>query len=141
MILGIIKKWIHWRLQPWKYCNFSFFVFKELKVESERKHKFCKVSRFSTTLQNVFLDSKPLGGTKVNSSFHPSKVDQISTRSSWGILWNFEIYQALILRTKLNANYFMAILKNRVVAKKLKRWLIQIQLDNLISKICYKERA
>ena len=26
---------------------------------------------------------KPLGGSKVNSDFHPSKVDQISTRNIW----------------------------------------------------------
>ena len=27
--------------------------------------------------------SKPLGGFKVNSAFHPSEVDQLSTRKSW----------------------------------------------------------
>ena len=27
--------------------------------------------------------SKPLGGSQVNSVFHPSKVDQMSTKNSW----------------------------------------------------------
>ena len=27
--------------------------------------------------------SKPLGGSKVNSAFYPSEVDQMSTRNSW----------------------------------------------------------
>ena len=27
--------------------------------------------------------SEPLGGSKVDSAFHPSKVDQISTRNFW----------------------------------------------------------
>ena len=30
--------------------------------------------------------SKPLGDSKVNSAFHPSEVDQISTRTYWGLL-------------------------------------------------------
>ena len=29
------------------------------------------------------LCSKPLGGSKVDSAFHPSKVDKMSTRSFW----------------------------------------------------------
>ena len=29
------------------------------------------------------LCSKPLGGSKVDSAFHPSKVDKISTRNFW----------------------------------------------------------
>ena len=27
--------------------------------------------------------SKPLGGSKVNSAFHPSEVDKMSTRNFW----------------------------------------------------------
>ena len=27
--------------------------------------------------------SKPLGGSKVNSAFHPSEVDQMTARNSW----------------------------------------------------------
>ena len=27
--------------------------------------------------------SKPLGGSKVHSAFHPSKVDKMSTRNFW----------------------------------------------------------
>ena len=27
--------------------------------------------------------SKPLGGSKVDSAFHPSEVDKMSTRNSW----------------------------------------------------------
>ena len=30
-----------------------------------------------------FLFSKPLGGSKVDSAFHPSKVDKMSTRNIW----------------------------------------------------------
>ena len=48
-----------------------------------------------------FPISKPVGGLKVDSAFHPSVVDQISTRNSWGQsgkkqtvslywLWNLE---------------------------------------------------
>ena len=29
------------------------------------------------------LSSKPLGGSKVDSAFHPSEVDEISTRNFW----------------------------------------------------------
>ena len=29
--------------------------------------------------------SKPLVGSKLNSAFHRSEVDQMSTRSSWGL--------------------------------------------------------
>ena len=29
--------------------------------------------------------SKPLGGSKVDSAVHPSKVDQLSARNIWGI--------------------------------------------------------
>ena len=29
------------------------------------------------------LCSKPLGGSKVDSAFHPSKVDKMSTRNFW----------------------------------------------------------
>ena len=29
--------------------------------------------------------SKPLGGSKVDSAFHPSEVDKMSTRSFWEI--------------------------------------------------------
>ena len=29
---------------------------------------------------------KPLGGCKVDSAFHPSKVDEMSTRNSWGLM-------------------------------------------------------
>ena len=28
--------------------------------------------------------SKPLGGSKVHSAVHPSEIDQMSTRTSWG---------------------------------------------------------
>ena len=31
----------------------------------------------------VIFHSKPLGGFKVDSVFHPSEVDQISTRNFW----------------------------------------------------------
>ena len=95
-----------------------------------------RFSRFKTTGWNQ--------GQFILSSFQgrPNKYQEF-LRNFVGF---WDIIQELILRTKLNANYFMAILKNRVVAKKLKRWLDdlkrwQIQLDNLISKICYKERA
>ena len=30
------------------------------------------------------LGSKPQGASKVNSAFHPSEVDQMSTRKFWG---------------------------------------------------------
>ena len=26
---------------------------------------------------------KPMGGSRVNSTFHPSKVDKMSTKNSW----------------------------------------------------------
>ena len=29
--------------------------------------------------------SKPLGGSKVDSAFHPSEVDKVSTRNVWGL--------------------------------------------------------
>ena len=29
--------------------------------------------------------SKPLGGSKFNSTFHPSEVDKVSTRNFWGL--------------------------------------------------------
>ena len=29
--------------------------------------------------------SKPLGGSKVDSAFHPSEVDKVSTRNFWGL--------------------------------------------------------
>ena len=29
--------------------------------------------------------SKPLGGSKVDSTFYPSEVDQMSTKNSWGL--------------------------------------------------------
>ena len=35
--------------------------------------------------QPGILDSKPLGGSKVDSTFHPPEVDQMSTRTSWGL--------------------------------------------------------
>ena len=31
------------------------------------------------------LNSKPLGGSKVNTVFHLSEVDQMSARSFWGL--------------------------------------------------------
>ena len=31
------------------------------------------------------LGSKPLGGSKVDLAFLPSKVDEMSTRNSWGL--------------------------------------------------------
>ena len=31
-----------------------------------------------------FLIFLPLGGSKVDSAFHPSKVDKMSTRNIWG---------------------------------------------------------
>ena len=31
------------------------------------------------------LSSKPLGGSKVNTVFHLSEVDQVSARSFWGL--------------------------------------------------------
>ena len=31
----------------------------------------------------LVLGSKLLGGSKVSSAFHPSEVDQLSTRNSW----------------------------------------------------------
>ena len=33
-------------------------------------------------------DSKPLGGSKFNSAFHPSEVDQMSNRNSWELNGN-----------------------------------------------------
>ena len=33
--------------------------------------------------QSRVLCSKPLGGSTVNSAFHPFKVDKMSTRNSW----------------------------------------------------------
>ena len=30
--------------------------------------------------------SKPMGGSKVDSAFHPSEVDEMSTRNSWGLI-------------------------------------------------------
>ena len=29
--------------------------------------------------------SRPLGGSKVESAFHPSEVDKVSTRIFWGL--------------------------------------------------------
>ena len=31
--------------------------------------------------------SKPLGGSKVDSPFHPLEVDQMITRTSWQLSW------------------------------------------------------
>ena len=30
--------------------------------------------------------SKPLGGSKVDSAFHPSEVNEVSTRNFWGLV-------------------------------------------------------
>ena len=32
-----------------------------------------------------FWSSKPLGGSKVDSAFHPFEVDQMSTKNYWGL--------------------------------------------------------
>ena len=32
------------------------------------------------------LRSKPLGGPKIDSAFHPSEVDKTSTRNSWELI-------------------------------------------------------
>ena len=32
------------------------------------------------------LCSKPLGGSKVDSAFHPSEVDEMSTRNFWNLV-------------------------------------------------------
>ena len=36
-------------------------------------------------LTNPVPGLKTLGGYKADSAFHPSKVDQMSTRDSWGL--------------------------------------------------------
>ena len=38
--------------------------------------------------------SKPLGSSKIDSAFHPSKVDEMSTTNSWG----------LVVKSKLSPN-------------------------------------
>ena len=37
-----------------------------------------------------FTFSKPLGGSEVDSAFHPYKVDKMSTRSSWELRGNMK---------------------------------------------------
>ena len=36
-----------------------------------------------TLLLDILPCSKPLGGSKVDSAFHPSKVDKMSTKNFW----------------------------------------------------------
>ena len=56
-------------------CNFCYYL---------------KLPLWSNGLMVKVLDaqsrgplSKPLGGFKVSSAFHPSEVDHLSTRKSW----------------------------------------------------------
>ena len=77
-----------------KLTNAELRVHKKVKVNEKNvtvKASYHTFSKFrivgvmaSHWIPNLeVLDSKPLGGSKVDSAFHPSKVDEMSTRNSW----------------------------------------------------------
>ena len=84
---------------PWKQNLTGFFFdkcIKEVILISQSKYKNCvnvinSVQSVITGLVVKTLDSqsrggpcsKPLGGSKVDSAFHPSEVDKMSTRNFW----------------------------------------------------------
>ena len=46
----------------------------------------CRSTNFKVlNFQSRVPGSKPQGGSKVKSAFHPSEVDEMSTRNSWGL--------------------------------------------------------
>ena len=60
------------------------FPIKIFYDRTELRPKTTNNKRMQTVLREVVdVGIKPLGGSKVNSVFHPSEVDKLSTRNSW----------------------------------------------------------
>ena len=53
-------------------------------IETEKKKIVEKSAKGLDSLTRI-PSSKPLGGSKLNSPFQPSEVNQVSTRTSWGL--------------------------------------------------------
>ena len=60
------------------------FPIKTFYDRIELRPKTTNNKRMQTVLKEVVeVSIKPLSGSKVNSAFHPSEVDKLSTRNAW----------------------------------------------------------
>ena len=59
---------LQWYNQQW------YVLFKKISIQKHLKLLVTELFKSVT---------EPLGGSKVDSAFHPSEVDKMSTRNSW----------------------------------------------------------
>ena len=69
-----------WAIQLLNHQSIQFGLLKlSMSLSFQKKHLMIMIPNPGVP------GPKPVGGSKVNSAFHPSKVDQMSTRTSRGI--------------------------------------------------------
>ena len=75
-------------------CSFLFTIIKKTMIFYDEDNIEIRLRNLMSDVKALWLRcwisnpgvqcSKPLGGSKIDSAFHPSKVDKISTRNIWG---------------------------------------------------------
>ena len=69
--------------QKWQPVITNYGCLKQLLIVEKHQYDFsCSLHRRWIPNPGVPC-SKPLGGSKVDSAFHPSEVDKMSTRNFW----------------------------------------------------------